>query len=93
MSILTAAPWATSMATDISTTFGIPSICAPLRTTEIHMGDMAIYADTDDMYQWFRAIRELASEDLAEQTRRASALRAYRLPTWEKHFERVFNLI
>lgn len=76
-----------------ATTFGIPSICAPLRTTEIHMGDMAIYADTDDMYQWFQAIRELASEDLAEQTRRASALRAYRLPTWEKHFERVFDLI
>ena len=71
-------------------TFGIPSICAPLRPTEIHMGDMAIYADT---YQWFQAIRELASEDLAEQTRRASALRAYRLPTWEKHFERVFELI
>ena len=76
-----------------ATTFGIPSICAPLRTTEIHMGDMAIYADTDDMYQWFQAIRELASADLAEQTRRASALRAYQLPTWERHFERVFALI
>lgn len=74
-------------------TFGVPSICAPLRPTEIHLGDMAIYADTDDMYQWFQAIRELAGEDLAEQTRRASALRAYRLPTWEKHFERVFDLI
>ena len=74
-------------------TFGIPSIVAPLRPTEIHMGDMAIYADTDDMYQWFQAIRELASEDLAEQTRRASALRAYQLPSWEKHFERVFALI
>ncbi len=57
-----------------ATIFGVPSICAPLRTTEIHLGDMAIYADTDDMYQWFQAIRELASEDLAEQTRRASAL-------------------
>lgn len=76
-----------------ATMFGIPSVCAPLRTTEIHMGDMAIYADTDDMYQWFQAIRELASEDLAERTRRASALRAYQLPTWERHFQRVFALI
>ncbi len=74
-------------------TFGIPTISAPLRPTEIHLGDMAIYADTDDMYQWFRAIRELASEDLAEQSRRHAALRAYRLPTWEKHFDRVFGLI
>jgi glycosyltransferase involved in cell wall biosynthesis len=73
-------------------TFGVPSICAPLRPTEIHLGDMAIYADTDDMYQWFQAIRDLASEDLAEQTRRISALRAFQLPTWEKHFERVFSL-
>ena len=74
-------------------TFGVPTIAAPLRPTEIHLGDMAIYADTDDMYQWFRAIRELASEDLAEQSRRHAALRAYRLPTWEKHFDRVFDLI
>ncbi|WP_428672366.1 glycosyltransferase family 4 protein [Roseibium sp.] len=74
-------------------TFGVPSICAPLRPTEIHLGDMAIYADTDDMYQWFQAIRELASEDLAEQTKRSAALRAFRLPTWERHFERVFNLL
>lgn len=73
--------------------FGVPSVCAPLRPTEIHLGDMAIYADTDDMYQWFQAIRELASEDLPEQTRRSSALMAYQLPTWEKHFDRVFELI
>ena len=59
---------------------------------EIYLGDMAVYADIDDMYQWFRAIRELASEDLAEQTSRHAALRAFRLPTWEKHFDRVFEL-
>jgi len=74
-------------------TLGVPTVAAPLRTTEIHLGDMAIYADTSDMYAWFRAIRELASEDLAERSRRHAALRAYRLPTWEKHFDRVFDLI
>ena len=74
-------------------TFGVPSIVSPLRPTEIHLGDMAIYADPSDMYQWFEAIRELASEDMAEQTRRSSALRKFRLPTWEKHFDRVFALI
>lgn len=76
-----------------ATSYGVPSIAAPLRPTEIHMGDMAIYADTDDMFQWFQAIRELASEDLAEKSRRAAALRAYQLPSWEKHFDRVFDLI
>ena len=74
-------------------TFGVPSVCAPLRPIEIHLGDMAIYADTNDMYQWFQAIRELASEDKAEQTKRISALRSFQLPTWEKHFDRVFSLI
>ena len=74
-------------------TMGVPTISSPLRTTEIHLGDMGIYADPDDMYQWFKAIRELASEDLADQTKRHAALRAFRLPTWERHFERVFALI
>ncbi len=74
-------------------TYGIPSICSPLRPTEIHMGDNAIYADPDDMYQWFQAIKELASEDLGEQSRRRAALKAFRLPTWEKHFDRVFDLM
>ncbi|NNE81384.1 MAG: glycosyltransferase family 4 protein [Silicimonas sp.] len=73
--------------------FGVPTISSPLRTTEIFLGDMAIYADTDDMYQWFQAIRELASEDLATQSQRSAELRAYRLPTWEKHFDRVFDLM
>ena len=73
--------------------FGVQTIASPLRTTEIHLGDMAIYADPTDMYQWFTAIRELASEDLAEQSRRHAALRAYRLPSWEKHFDLVFSLI
>ena len=76
-----------------ATTMGVPTIAAPLRTTEIHMGDMAVYADTDDMYQWFRAIRELASEDMAERSRRHAELRAFRLPSWEKHFDRVFSLM
>ena len=76
-----------------ATTMGVPTITSPLRTTEIHLGDMAIYADPDDMYQWFKAIRDLASEDLAEQSKRHAALRAFRLPTWQKHFERVFALI
>ena len=74
-------------------TYGVPSICSPLRPTEIHLGDNAIYADPDDMYQWFQAIRELASEDLGGQSRRRADLLAYKLPTWERHFDRVFELI
>lgn len=73
--------------------YGIPSICSPLRPTEIHLGDMAIYADPADMYQWFQAIRELASETVGEKAKRRAALKAFRLPTWERHFDRVFDLI
>lgn len=72
---------------------GVPSICSPLPSVEAHLAEMAVYAQPGDMYQWFKAIRDLASEDLAEQTRRRSELRAYRLPTWYRHFARVFDLI
>ena len=76
-----------------ATAYGVPTISSPLRTTEVHLGDMPIYADPGDMYQWFTAIRELASENTAARTQRHSALQAYRLPSWEKHFDRVFDLI
>ncbi len=76
-----------------ATMLGTPTITSPLRSVEIYLGDNAIYADPGDMYQWFQAIRELASEDLAEQTRRRADLRGYRLPSWEKHFELVFGII
>lgn len=76
-----------------ATAMGIPTISAPLRPIELYLGDMPVYADTDDMYQWFRAIRELASEDLADQTRRHAALKAFQQPTWDRHFDRVFGVI
>ncbi|QMU59422.1 MAG: glycosyltransferase [Boseongicola sp.] len=72
---------------------GVPTISGPLRSIELYLGDMPIYANTDDMYQWFQAIRELASEDLATQASRRADLLAYRLPGWEKHFDRVFGII
>ncbi len=72
---------------------GVPSICTTLPAVEMHLADMAIYAQPGDMYQWFKAIRDLASEDPAEKTRRRQELRAYRLPTWYRHFARVFDLI
>ena len=76
-----------------ATSLGTPTITSPLRSVEIYLGDNAIYADPGDMYQWFQAIRELASEELAEQSQRRADLRAYRLPSWEKHFDLVFGTI
>ena len=76
-----------------ATSLGVPSISAPLRSVELYLGDMPIYANPKDMYQWFQAIRELATEDPAAQSKRRAELMGYRLPTWEKHFERVFALI
>ena len=70
---------------------GVTTISSPLRSVEVHLGDMAVYADPDDMYQWFQAIRELAAEDMNEQAKRRARLKDYRLPTWERHFERVFS--
>jgi hypothetical protein len=72
---------------------GVTTISSPLRSVEVHLGDMAVYADPSDMYQWFQAIRELAAEDMNEQAKRRARLKGYALPTWERHFERVFSVI
>lgn len=76
-----------------ATQLGVPAICSPLRSIEVYLGDMAIYANPDDMYQWFQAIRELASEDEADRIQRKAALQSYALPTWDKHFDRVFGIM
>ena len=72
---------------------GLPVISTPLDPIETYLGDTIMYAPENDMYQWFRAIRELASEGYAEHAARRRKLREFRLPTWFKHFARVFDLI
>ena len=76
-----------------ATQMGVPSICAPLRSIELYLGETPIYADPDNMYQWFQAIRELAAEDPSDRARRKAELKTALLPTWERHFDRVFGLI
>lgn len=72
---------------------GVPVISAPLRSIEVYLGDTVVYADPGDMYEWFQAIRTLASESSDERAQRRAELLSYRLPSWDRHFERVFELM
>lgn len=74
-------------------TMGIPTVAAPLSAVKETLGDSAVYADTEDLVQWFNAIRDLANEELGASARRRAALMELALPTWEAHFERVFSAI
>ncbi len=76
-----------------ATAMAVPAICAPLRSIELYLGETPIYADPDNMYQWFQAIRELAAEDANDRARRKAELTSALLPTWERHFDRVFQLV
>lgn len=71
-------------------TMGIPTLSAHLPAVKETLGDKAVYADPDDLYQWFNAIRDLANEEMADRAKRGAALMAHPVPTWDAHFESVF---
>ena len=72
---------------------GVTTISAPLPSVRESLGDMAIYAETGDMYAWYKAIRRLASEDKVEHAQRRNDLEIHDIPTWDEHFNLVFNLL
>lgn len=70
---------------------GTPVICSDLPVCRELMGDIAVYADTGDMYQWLNIIRRLSSgsgEAQIEQGRRACRPN---LPTWRDHINQVLS--
>lgn len=62
---------------------GTPVVASPLPQTRELLGDTIIYADMDDLYQWEKAVGDLACEELVP--------RAPRLPGWREHFNTVLS--
>ncbi|MEL7460452.1 MAG: glycosyltransferase family 1 protein [Pseudomonadota bacterium] len=63
---------------------GVPVIAAPLPQTRAVLGDRVIYAPTDDLYQWQRAIGDMS-------TTGRSKGESPHLPKWFVHFDLVLK--
>ncbi len=64
---------------------GVTPVCADLAVYRETLGDAAVYADPDDLYQWRQIVLKLARRDGAGQSASGTD-RAYAPPTWEAHF-------
>ena len=63
---------------------GVVPVIAPLDAYKETIGDAAIYADPADLYQWRRAIADLAGDGGAQAKGEVPA--SYAAPTWAEHF-------
>ncbi|KMW58780.1 Glycosyl transferase, group 1 [Candidatus Rhodobacter oscarellae] len=69
---------------------GTPVICSDLPVLREILGDMPIYANTNNMYLWKQSILQLLGQDDRADTSKRSKPQA--LPTWDAHFNRVLKV-
>ncbi len=68
---------------------GAPVICANLPVYDEILGNIPVYAESDDVYLWKQSIERLADAERAGQT----AETPYRdIPTWADHFNLVLKV-
>jgi glycosyltransferase involved in cell wall biosynthesis len=65
---------------------GVTPVCAPLPVYRETMGDAAVYADADDMYQWAGVVTYLTRGD-------ARAKPEWAPPSWDDHVNKVLTTI
>jgi len=65
---------------------GVTPVCAPLPVYRETMGDAAVYADADDMYQWAGVVTDLTRGD-------AKAKSGWTPPSWDDHVNKVLTTI
>lgn len=67
---------------------GTTPVCAPLPAYRETLGDAAVYADTDDLYQWRNAVLRLSeSGGMGRRQTSGDTHAGYLPPTWETHFK------
>ncbi|MCT8158516.1 glycosyltransferase family 4 protein [Pseudoruegeria sp. SHC-113] len=67
---------------------GVPVVCNTLPVYRETLGNIPIYADASDQYQWEKAIRMLAEASVKE---RKIGANGFRPPVWSDHFATVFG--
>jgi glycosyltransferase involved in cell wall biosynthesis len=65
---------------------GVPPVCAPLPVHAETLGDAAVYADPDDLYQWAGIVRDMADGD-------RQIVSGWTAPTWDDHVNLVLATI
>ncbi len=63
---------------------GVPVVCGDLAIYRETLGDLPIYLDPTDPYQWTKVIEEL--------TARPRTPKPFAPPTWEAHFKTVLSM-
>ncbi|WP_176244083.1 glycosyltransferase family 4 protein [Pseudoruegeria aquimaris] len=67
---------------------GVPVVCNTLPVYRETLGDIPIYADASDQYQWVHTVRKLAEASVPERKNSADG---FRPPQWRDHFATVFG--
>jgi glycosyltransferase involved in cell wall biosynthesis len=73
-----------------ATALGTPVVCGDLPVYREFLGDIPIYADTEDRYLWEQQVQLLLARDRAEQS---AVIATHQLPNWEDHFNKVLRTV
>lgn len=69
---------------------GVPIVCNTLEVYREILGDIPIYVEETDRYQWIKAVKGLAIDPAA--SRKARVVEAFVPPGWDEHFNTVLSL-
>lgn len=69
---------------------GTPVICGDLPVYREFLGDIPIYADTEERYLWEQGVQLLLKR---HQAGPQTTIAAHQLPSWEDHFNKVLRSV
>lgn len=70
---------------------GVPAVCTPLPVFRETMGDLPVYAETADLYQWADIVRGLATGQRSGHLEQGTQAKRLHLPTWHAHLNQVLG--
>lgn len=74
-----------------ATALGVPVVCLNLPIYREILGDIPVYAEETDCYQWRNIIESLTKGHISET--KTAAQSAYVAPTWKEHFNIVLRFL
>jgi len=72
---------------------GTPVICSKLPVFDEFLGNIPVYAESDDVYLWKQSILQFAEKKKAGQTGGGRKSADFDIPTWSDHFNLVLKVI
>jgi len=75
-----------------SAALGVPTLCNSLEIYQETLGDIAVYADVNDVYLWETIISNMARDKRAGSASR-KGVKAFSAPGWDVHFNTVLTYV